>query len=512
MRLLLLFFFSKLNQLKLRPYPFYMETFYFETLATTQQPIPKTLILATMDHTYYNSPYYTPVNNHYYWEPQPPPNIYIHPELPAGLLGYTPEQLMPILCEQQQFLQDKFAQPLPTLTRPTTTYHLRAWAEPQPNPTLLSPQQEATQLGITPEELAMISEDSIRKQVEWIAKDEAEWREHKEKRWWGEVREDREIGEWENWERAEVAEPQERDKTTQENTTTASPRFAPPPPVHPESATAQLELTPEEAQAIHEECLRAQEELHREMDQDYHITRERWIKRDVHQPTPQAYEMPNETHQATSSLGGDSINRRDTLYQVVRHRLPTPTAHPELEQGTYVGHGTAYEPPMVATPYDDDDIAMSNHGDTPLGGCQPQLPNPILDTQTPLQLPDHDRYTMSDHGPHTTLFEDHKYKGSNTPMEPDHNVVIEQLTHKLFTSGNTDASWAEEMEMEMALEPQGEYIQAGYLDPTPAPPPPAPWYPPQSPTLDYPPPQTHYLPPHQWYKPPDTHHQPRCAL
>ena len=125
-----------------------METLYFKTLATTQQPIPKTLNLATMDHNYYNSPYYT-VNNNYYWEPQPPPSIYIHPESPAGILWYTPEQLAPILHEQQQFLRDELTQPLPTLTQSTNTYHLRARAEPQPKPTPLSPQQEATQLGIT---------------------------------------------------------------------------------------------------------------------------------------------------------------------------------------------------------------------------------------------------------------------------------------------------------------------------------------------------------------------------
>ena len=63
----------------------------------------------------------------------------------------------------------------------------------------------------------------------------------------------------------------------------------------------------------------------------------------------------------------------------------------------------------------------------------------------------------------------------------------------------------------MALEPQGEYIQDGYLDPTPAPPPPAPWYPPHPPTSDHLPPQTHYLPPHRWYNPQEAKYTPRRA-
>jgi hypothetical protein len=135
-----------------------------------------------MDHHYYNSPYYT-VNNNNYWEPQPPPSMYIHPESPAGILGYTPEQLAPILHEQQQFLRDEMAQPPPVLTRPTTTYHHMARVEPQPNHTPLSPQQEATRLGITPRELAEISEQAVREQAAWLATDEIEWREHEERRW-----------------------------------------------------------------------------------------------------------------------------------------------------------------------------------------------------------------------------------------------------------------------------------------------------------------------------------------
>ena len=76
-----------------------------------------------MDHIYYNSPYYTPVYNHY-WEPQLPPNIHIHPESPAGQLGLTPKDFEPILREQQEFQRNEIAQPHPVLIRPTATgYH-----------------------------------------------------------------------------------------------------------------------------------------------------------------------------------------------------------------------------------------------------------------------------------------------------------------------------------------------------------------------------------------------------
>jgi hypothetical protein len=85
-------------------------------------------------------------------------------------------------------------------------------------------------LGITPEELAAIGEDSIREQAEWLAKDEVEWREQEEMRWRGEVREvreDRERGERENQEGAEEAERQEQNERTQEGTTTAhTPRIS----------------------------------------------------------------------------------------------------------------------------------------------------------------------------------------------------------------------------------------------------------------------------------------------
>ena len=60
-----------------------------------------------MDQTYYNSPYYTLVNNYSYWEPQLPPSIHIHPDSVAAQLGLTPSEMAPILQEQQEFLQNE---------------------------------------------------------------------------------------------------------------------------------------------------------------------------------------------------------------------------------------------------------------------------------------------------------------------------------------------------------------------------------------------------------------------
>jgi hypothetical protein len=73
------------------------------------------------------------------------------------------------------------------------------------------------------------------------------------------------------------------------------------------------------------------------------------------------------------------------------------------------------------------------------------------------------------------------------------------LVQELKLLGQGCGGWAEEMDMGMALELQGEYMQAGYLDSTPAPSPPAPWYQPhpQHLTTHLPgaPPCAHYRPP-----------------
>jgi hypothetical protein len=361
-------------------------------------------------------------------------------------------------------LRNELAQPPPTLTRSTTTYHLKPQIKTQPDPAFYAcPQQEAARLGIILEELAAIGEDSIREQAKWIVKDKAKWRERKEMRWRDEVREvreDRERGERENRKGAEEAERQEQDKTTQEDTTTARPQFAPPPPVHPESAAAQLGLTPEEAQAVHEECIRAQEEIQREIEEEDQVWRKcraQQDAQDAHQPTPHAYETLYKPPQATTSLDSGLINHRDPPDHTGRYQLPTPIAHPELEQD-------AYDHYQTATSYDNDNDVVPNRRERPPSGYHPQPPTPTLDAQPPLQPHDHDRYyPTSDHNPYTTSFEYHEYEGGNVPMESNRDVAIEQLAHDLFASGNTGVNWAEEMDNTRL---QGEYnIPTSYSPP-----------------------------------------------
>jgi hypothetical protein len=106
---------------------------------------------------------------------------------------------------------------------------------------------------------------------------------------------------------------------------------------------------------------------------------------------------------------------------------------------------------------------------------------------------------------------DHHEEPGDVASAAPEDDAIEQLAREHIASGGTSRSWAEEMEreMEMPLEPQGEYMQTGYLNPTPAPSPPAPWYPPQPPTSDHLPPQTHHTPPLNWYTPQPSRYTPR---
>jgi hypothetical protein len=101
-------------------YPHNVETYsLFSNLSFriyyTLSPLTHNTILGEIsimeDFYHYNSPYYNSAHNNQYWEPQLPPRIHIHPESPAGQLGYTVEELAPILREQQQFLRDESAQP-----------------------------------------------------------------------------------------------------------------------------------------------------------------------------------------------------------------------------------------------------------------------------------------------------------------------------------------------------------------------------------------------------------------
>jgi hypothetical protein len=101
---------------------------------------------------YNNTPFYIPEYNSYHREPQLPPSTHIHPDSPAAILGITPEELAPILRDQQEFLRNELAQPPPIITRPTT-YRLIPATE---------------QLGLTQEEVEEVLED----QREWIREGE----------------------------------------------------------------------------------------------------------------------------------------------------------------------------------------------------------------------------------------------------------------------------------------------------------------------------------------------------
>ncbi|KIM76999.1 hypothetical protein PILCRDRAFT_12368 [Piloderma croceum F 1598] len=103
-----------------------------------------------------------------YAQPHPDLNFAIHPDSAAAQLGLTPEELAPILQEQQEFLnsldsmgykpeqqqhlRNELAQPPPILTRPTTTQLIPA----------------TQQLRLTQEE----AEEVLQDQEEWMRDEE----------------------------------------------------------------------------------------------------------------------------------------------------------------------------------------------------------------------------------------------------------------------------------------------------------------------------------------------------
>jgi hypothetical protein len=177
-------------------------------------------------------------------------------------------------------------------------------------------------------------------------------------------------------------------------------------------------------------------------------------------------EAPNEPPQAATSLGGDSINHGDLLYHTARHRLSTPTAHPELKWHMYEDYGMLYKPPWVATPYDEDNDMFNSRDTTPTSYTQ-YLPQP-LDCNGDDMTDYHDEYIPSSG-------DTDELKSGNPSAEPKPDS-IQQLTfmQELELLGQGCGDWADEMEMEMALEPQGEYMEPNYSAPPPAPPSPTP--------------------------------------
>jgi hypothetical protein len=79
------------------------------------------------------------------------PKIVIHLNSAATLLRLTPAELTPILCEQQEYLRDEYAQPLPNPAR-----------------TAVHPNSTVAQLGLTTEEIKEV----LRDQEDWLREEE----------------------------------------------------------------------------------------------------------------------------------------------------------------------------------------------------------------------------------------------------------------------------------------------------------------------------------------------------
>ncbi|KIM88215.1 hypothetical protein PILCRDRAFT_3254 [Piloderma croceum F 1598] len=227
--------------------------------------------------------------------------------------------------------------------------------------------------------------------------------------------------------------------------------YAQPPPeldIHPNSAAAQLGLTPEQIRGVSEEQERwFREEYQQELEEDrLHRARvstehqeqdheARWVPTPPisdFDPTPQTYEVLDEPPEdATSSYDNGPLNPELTPRVLRRVR------HSEL----YV---------------------------VPFDGCEPN-------------------------------------DGANTM--PEHDNMIKQLVRELVISDDAMGDWAEEMEgIEL---PQGEYVQTRYSPPLSAPSP-APQHQPTPPITIYLPPPINYAPPPTRHRPPRTHNTSRC--
>jgi hypothetical protein len=229
--------------------------------------------------------------------------------------------------------------------------------------------------------------------------------------------------------------------------------------VSPDSPAAQLGLNQEEIREILEEQERWDREFQEELEeeerarsaqhheQEQHQDEARWVPTPSisdSEPTPQAYEMPDEPPEnATSPYDNGPFDRADSPAALYQPPTPIPDAR---------SPPPSFENDLHGTPDDDDDVHVASF--------------------------------------ERNGFEDAALAG------PDQDM-IEPLVCDLAVPGVSEIDWAAEMDSGMALGPQGEYLQTTY----PPPPSPAPWYPPHPPTSDYAPPRTHYAPPRTWYYP-----------
>src|ERR1700683_1378957 len=136
-------------------------------------------------------------------------------------------------------------------------------------------------------------------------------------------------------EETETQEQREQETRRVHTPTTTRPRSASPPHVHPQSATAQLGLTQEEANEVHEECIRAQEELQEEMQREDH---KREAKQNGYPPLPEhpTYNMTSDYDTHVVSLG-HQVNDGGTASSMPEHDA---IGQLEYELDTLrVGHG-----------------------------------------------------------------------------------------------------------------------------------------------------------------------------
>jgi hypothetical protein len=257
--------------------------------------------------------------------------------------------------------------------------------------------------------------------------------------------------------------------------------------MHPNSAAAQSGLTPAE---IEEDCIRKQTEwLKHENETDWMVHKGREYKDKQEEGNREGSEKRLGLQKETEEVEGVRPEQDNDGTEWVH----SPTAYLEPEQEVYKGHGMAYEPPQVATLYDDD---TSSRGDTPPACYQPLAP--ISDTQ-PLPPPlGHMHDTANNDDAHVIEFE-YRDKCDNgaSDKEPNHDM-IKLHAFELAAPGVIDSTWAEEMERKHGYTLNSEYMQDNY-PPVPSP---VPWYPPPPSKLKYKPPQTHYTSSCTWYNPP----------
>ena len=174
---------------------------------------------------------------------------------------------------------------------------------------------------------------------------------------------------------------------------------------HPDSAAAQLGLTPEEIKEVVDE-------------------QERWYREEY---------LPELEAETQHQQQQHSNNTQSS---------PTPTTHLEPKREVYEGHGIADEGPIAATSHDDDDGTFEC-GDSPAAWYQP--PTTILeDARAPPSPLEHDMdTTTADHDMHVASFEHHEELDNRAAQaEPDHYTMIKLLTDELAIPDDGCRDWA----------------------------------------------------------------------